>query len=42
MLHLKHPVTRLGLRRSVHSRAFKADEALFPQLAEALAFIKRL
>jgi hypothetical protein len=42
MLHLKHPVTRRGLRRCVHSREFKADEALFPQLAEALAFIKRL
>jgi hypothetical protein len=42
MLHLKHPVTRRGLRRCVHSRAFKADEALFPQLKEALAFIKRL
>jgi hypothetical protein len=42
MLHLKHPVTRRGLRRSVHSREFKADEALFPQLKEALAFIKRL
>jgi hypothetical protein len=42
MLHLKHPVTRNGLRRCVHSRAFKADEARFPQLAEALAFIRRL
>ena len=42
MLHLKHPVTRRNLRRCVHSRAFKADEALFPQLKEALAFIKRL
>lgn len=42
MLHLKHPVTIKGLRRSVHPRAFKLDEALFPQLAEALAFIHRL
>jgi hypothetical protein len=42
MLHLKHPVTRRGLRRCVHSRAFKAEEKLFPQLKEALAFIKRL
>lgn len=42
MLHLKHPVTLRGLRRTVHSRAFKADEALFPQLKEALAFIRRL
>ena len=42
MLHLKHPVKMRGLRRCVHSREFKAEEALFPQLTEALAFIKRL
>jgi hypothetical protein len=42
MLHLKHPVRTRGLRRCVHSREFKAEEAHFPQLAEALAFIKRL
>ncbi|MGB6687720.1 MAG: SprT-like domain-containing protein [Terracidiphilus sp.] len=42
MLHLKHPVRRKGLRRCVHSREFKADEAQFPELKEALAFIKRL
>jgi hypothetical protein len=42
MLHLKHPVRMRGLRRSVHPREFKDDEALFPQLAEALAFIRRL
>jgi len=42
MLHLKHPVKMRGLRRCVHSREFKAEEALFPQLPEALAFIKRL
>jgi hypothetical protein len=42
MLHLKHPVKMRGLRRCVHSREFKAEEARFPQLAEALAFIKRL
>jgi hypothetical protein len=42
MLHLKHPVRMRGLRRSVHPREFKADEALFPQLVEALAFIRRL
>jgi hypothetical protein len=41
MLHLKHPVTRRG-RRCVHSGEFKAEEKLFPQLKEALAFIKRL
>jgi hypothetical protein len=42
MLHLKHPVRMRGLRRCVHSAAFKAEERQFPQLKEALAFIKRL
>ncbi len=42
MLHLKHPVKMQGLRRCVHSREFKQEEALFPQLKEAQAFIKRL
>jgi len=42
MLHLKHPVKVRGVRRCVHTREFKAEEALFPQLREALAFIKRL
>jgi len=42
MLHLKHPVRMRGLRRCVHSREFKAEEQQFPQLEEALAFIKRL
>ena len=42
MLHLKHPVKMKGVRRTVHSREFKADEAQFPQLKEALAFLKRL
>lgn len=42
MLHLKHPVRMRGVRRCVHSREFKADEKQFPQLKEAMAFIKRL
>ena len=42
MLHLKHPVRMRGLRRCVHSREFKAEEARFPQLTDALAFIKWL
>jgi hypothetical protein len=42
MLHLKHPVKMRGVRRCVHSREFKAEEALFPQLKEAMAFIKHL
>ena len=42
MLHLVHPVKMKGTRRCVHSAAFKADEGKFPQLKEALAFLKRL
>jgi hypothetical protein len=42
MLHLKHPIKSRGLRRCIHSAEFKADESRFPQLTEALAFIKRL
>jgi hypothetical protein len=42
MLHLKHPVRMRGLRRCVHSREFKAEEQLFPELKQALAFLKRL
>ncbi|HTW60451.1 MAG TPA: SprT-like domain-containing protein [Terracidiphilus sp.] len=42
MLHLKYPVRMRGLRRCVHSREFKTEEARFPQLTEALAFLKRL
>lgn len=42
MLHLKHPVRMRGLRRCVHPPAFKEEERLFPQLQEALAFLKRL
>jgi len=42
MLHLKHPVKMRGLRRCVHSREFKLDEKLFPQLNDAISFIKRL
>ena len=42
MLHLRHPIRTRGLRRCIHSREFKEDESRFPQLTEALAFIKRL
>jgi len=42
MLHLKHPVKLRGSRRCVHSREFQAEERLFPHLAEANAFLKRL
>ena len=42
MLHLKYPVKVRGLRRCIHSSEFKAEESRFPQLTEALAYIKRL
>ena len=42
MLHLKHPVKLRGSRRCVHSAEFQLEERLFPQLAEANAFLKRL
>ena len=42
MLHLKHPVRLRGSRRCVHSPEFQAEEKLFPKLAEANAFLKRL
>ncbi len=42
MLHLRHPVKLRGSRRSVHPAAFREDEKLFPQLAEAREFLKRL
>lgn len=42
MLHLKHPVRLRGSRRCVHSAEFQAEEKLFPQLAEANAFLKQL
>jgi predicted metal-dependent hydrolase len=42
MLHLKHPVKLRGSRRCVHGSEFQAEERLFPELAQALAFLKRL
>jgi hypothetical protein len=42
MLHLKHPVRLRGSRRCIHSAEFHAEEKLFPHLAEANAFLKRL
>ena len=42
MLHLKHPVRLRGSRRCVHSPEFQAEERLFPHIAEANAFLKRL
>jgi predicted metal-dependent hydrolase len=42
MLHLKHPVKLRGSRRCVHSAEFQAEEKLFPRVAEADAFLRRL
>ncbi len=42
MLHLKHPVRVKAGRRCVHSREFQAEERLFPELAEAKAYLKCL
>ncbi len=42
MLHLKHPVRVKGGRRCVHSREFKAEERLFPELDQAKAYLKLL
>lgn len=42
MLHLRHPVKLRGSRRCIHPAAFRAEEKLFPQLAEAKAMLKRL
>ncbi len=42
MLHLKHPVRLRGSRRCVHSPEFQAEEKLFPHIAAANAFLKRL
>jgi hypothetical protein len=42
MLHLKHPVRLRGSRRCIHSSEFQAEEKMFPQLDEALRFLKGL
>lgn len=42
MLHLKYPVRLRGSRRCVHPKEFQAEEKLFPRVADANAFLKRL
>jgi predicted metal-dependent hydrolase len=42
MLHLKHPVRVKAGRRCVHSKAFQAEERLFPELDAAKAYLKQL
>ena len=40
MLHLKHPVKLKGSRRCVHSREFRAEEKMFPELEQARRFLR--
>ncbi|HEY0759259.1 MAG TPA: M48 family peptidase [Acidisarcina sp.] len=42
MLHLKHPVRVKAGRRCVHSRAFHAEERLFPELTLARQYLKTI
>lgn len=42
MLHLKHPTEYRTKQRCVHTKAFKAEEKLFPEYREATAFLKHL
>jgi len=42
MLHLKHPVRLRGTRRCVHSAEFRSEEELFPRLADAKKFLRRI
>jgi hypothetical protein len=42
MLHLRYPVEHRGTHRSVHPRAFREAEKMFPGLKEAKEIIKRL
>jgi hypothetical protein len=42
MLHLKHPVRLSGSRRCVHSREFREEENLFPELGRAKNFLRIL
>ena len=42
MLHLRHPVESDGVRRSIHTRDFKAAEKLFPDIKLAKELLKKL
>jgi hypothetical protein len=42
MLHLRYPVEHNGVRRRVHTRAFREAEKKFPRLKEAKEILKRL
>ena len=42
MLHLRYPAEHRGVRRCVHTKAFKEAEKQFERLAEAKALLKKL
>jgi hypothetical protein len=42
MLHLRHPAEHRGVRRCVHTRAFKDEEKRFPRLREAKLLLRHL
>lgn len=42
MLHLEHPVEHRGVRRRVHTRAFREAEQRFPEFKEAREALKQL
>ncbi len=42
MLHLRHPAEHRGVRRCVHTKAFKEEEKRFARFAEAKALLKKL
>lgn len=42
MLHLRHPTVHKAARRCVHTAAFKADEKLFPEYAQAKKLLQTL
>jgi len=42
MLHLRHPVTMRNGRRCVHSRSFRAEEKLFPDVSRVKALLRAL
>ncbi len=42
MLHLKHPVTTRRGRRCIHSPAFQQEEARYPEIEAAHAWLRKL
>ncbi len=42
MLHIKHPVRVVNGRRYIHTSAFRADERLFPNHAQAQSWLEQI